>query len=84
MNNQARKVRIKVGKKYLSFPSITAACRHFKIPNVPVRQRIRRGWKVREALLTKLRGYINPPYKPSKYAIDYKASKAKPISLAVH
>lgn len=79
-----RKIRIKVRKNFLSFPSLIAACRHFKIPSTPVRKRISRGWKVREAILTPLRAYKNPPYKPSKLVIDFKASRTKPISMVLH
>lgn len=78
------KCKLKIGNRFRSFKSLTDAARYFRIPVVPVYARVRNGWTKRKALMTPLRSYRIPPYKPNQEIATFKIGKVATVSNARH
>lgn len=83
-STKPKQVKFTHQRKRYKFPSLVLAAKHFNIPVVPVYQRMRKGWKVRLALVTPLRACKVRAYKPNPEVAAFYIDRATPISLAKH
>ena len=72
-----KRIRCQIRRVRYNFPSLKAAAQHFLIPMVPLRGRLRAGWKIGKALSTPI-AYRKPrAYVPHPDVLAHAARVAK-------